>query len=423
MLTPNSMADFRPFKGWFYNPDIIKNLQDVVCPSFDLLNEEEKDQLNKIPYNSIHLTRFAPLNKPIERRLFDDWKSHNILVQDHKITLYAYRQTQPGKTQNLGLIGMIRVEQEPQQVVLRHELTFSKNMPSRLRWLNESQVNVTPTHGLFGHYEQEINLLLSKALQTPFIKVRDQHHILHEMGKVNDPEEIRSIQHWFKDQKIFLADGHHRFEAAQNYQQHEKAANKLHIGEEAYNFHLMYLTGVNHGTAPLLPYARLFKIQGKFPWPAFVEKIKHWFTLEISDRLPSRDEITLKGFGDSFILRPNELAMKVTSEFLPDHTLPHGVFYLQKLLLEQVLYQLVSPEQLKLEFDYHVEHIDQKLAQGDADIALLPAPVEVSELVSLSKKGILLPQKSTCFLPKVPAGLVVSSMKDYESVEAPHFSF
>jgi len=122
-------------------------------------------------------------------------------------------------------------------------------------------------------------------------------------------------------------------------------------------------------------------------------------------------------------LRPNALAMKVTSEYLPDHTLPHGVFYLQKLLLEQVLYQLVSPEQLRIEFDYHVEHIGQKLADGDADIALLPAPVEVNELVSLSKKGILLPQKSTCFLPKVPAGLVVSSIKEYESVEAPHFSF
>lgn len=417
------MADFRPFKGWFYNPDMAKNMQDVICPSFDLLTEAEKDQLNRIPFNSIHLTRFAPSSKASERRLFDDWKNQHILIQDHKPTLYAYRQSQAGKSQNLGLIGMIRVEQEPQSTVLRHELTFSKNMPGRLRWLHEGQVNVTPTHGLFGQYELEINLLLNKSLQKPFIKVRDQHHVLHELAKIDNPEEIRSIQHWLKDQKVFLADGHHRFEAAQNHQKQESEHNKLHTGEEAYNFHLMYLTGAIHGTTPLLPYARLFKLYTKFDFDEFLQKIRHWFSFEKSAALPKREEISLKGFGKAFILKPNELAQKVTSEFLPDHTSPHGVFYLQKLLLDQVLYRLISPDQLRLEFDYHIETIDQKLAKGDADLALLPAPLEILELVALSKKGILLPQKSTCFLPKVPAGLIVSSMKDHESVEAPHFSF
>jgi uncharacterized protein (DUF1015 family) len=417
------MADFRPFKGWFYNPDMVKNMQDVICPSFDLLSEAEKEQLNRIPYNSIHLTRFAPNCKPTERRLFDDWKNHHILIQDHKPTFYAYRQSQAGKSQNLGLIGMIRVEQEPQTIVLRHELTFSKNMPSRLRWLNDGQVNVTPTHGLFGQYELEINHLLNKALKQPFIKVRDQHHVLHELAKVNDPEEIRSLQHWLKDQKVFLADGHHRFEAAQIHQKQVAEINKLHTGEEAYNFHLMYLTGAIHGTTPLLPYARLFKMYNKFTWDDFLQKARHWFTLEESAALPNRDEISLKGFGKAYLLKPNALAQKVMSEFLPDHTLPHGVFYLQKLLLDQVLYRLVSPEQLRLEFDYHIENIDQKLNQGEVDLVMLPAPVDIAELVALSKNGILLPQKSTCFLPKVPAGLIVSSMKDHESVEAPHFSF
>jgi uncharacterized protein (DUF1015 family) len=185
----------------------------------------------------------------------------------------------------------------------------------------------------------------------------------------------------------------------------------------------MYLTGAIHGTTPLLPYARLFKMYNKFTWDDFLQKARHWFTLEESAALPNRDEISLKGFGKAYLLKPNALAQKVMSEFLPDHTLPHGVFYLQKLLLDQVLYRLVSPEQLKLEFDYHIENIDQKLNQGEVDLVMLPAPVDIAELVALSKNGILLPQKSTCFLPKVPAGLIVSSMKDHESVEAPHFSF
>ena len=42
------MLKIGPFKGYYYNTDVIKNLSDVIAPPYDVVNHKEREilQLN-----------------------------------------------------------------------------------------------------------------------------------------------------------------------------------------------------------------------------------------------------------------------------------------------------------------------------------------------------------------------------------------
>ena len=51
------MLKIGPFKGYYYNTDVIKNLSDVIAPPYDVVNHKEREILaSKSPYNFIKMT-------------------------------------------------------------------------------------------------------------------------------------------------------------------------------------------------------------------------------------------------------------------------------------------------------------------------------------------------------------------------------
>ena len=50
------MVVFRPFRGWKYNPDVVGDLNKVVCPPYDLITPDlQESLLKRSPYNVVHL--------------------------------------------------------------------------------------------------------------------------------------------------------------------------------------------------------------------------------------------------------------------------------------------------------------------------------------------------------------------------------
>ena len=39
------MLKIGPFRGYYYNTNIIKNLSDVIAPPYDVVNKEEREVL------------------------------------------------------------------------------------------------------------------------------------------------------------------------------------------------------------------------------------------------------------------------------------------------------------------------------------------------------------------------------------------
>ncbi len=50
------MAAVNPFRGWRFNPDTVGDMASVLCPPYDMIDEETQEELkSQNQYNVIHL--------------------------------------------------------------------------------------------------------------------------------------------------------------------------------------------------------------------------------------------------------------------------------------------------------------------------------------------------------------------------------
>ena len=50
------MVELRPFRGWRYNPYVVGDLASVICPPYDIIDQElEEDLHRRSPYNAVYL--------------------------------------------------------------------------------------------------------------------------------------------------------------------------------------------------------------------------------------------------------------------------------------------------------------------------------------------------------------------------------
>jgi uncharacterized protein (DUF1015 family) len=82
------------------------------------------------------------------------------------------------------------------------------------------------------HFEQifmlyadsgEIEAQLQSSAR-PDIEVKDEYGVLHSVWKISDPAVIAGLQEQMRDQKLIIADGHHRYETALAYRDERRAS-------------------------------------------------------------------------------------------------------------------------------------------------------------------------------------------------------
>jgi len=90
--------------------------------------------------------------------------------------------------------------------------------------------------GLIQDYQKILLLdnILKKALKGKAdIEVKDSDNAMHAVYRISDKKLISSIQKTLENKKLFIADGHHRYETALNYKKHIKQMGKKAEGISA----------------------------------------------------------------------------------------------------------------------------------------------------------------------------------------------
>ena len=96
-----------------------------------------------------------------------------------------------------------------------HEKTLAKPKADRLKLLKAVKANVSPIFGLFDDGKKNIVELCRKiAKRRPEATARDKEGTFHKLWVVDDEEMIENIEKSLANKKIFIADGHHRYETA-----------------------------------------------------------------------------------------------------------------------------------------------------------------------------------------------------------------
>ena len=231
------MAEIFPFPAYRYNLDRVK-LAEVATQPYDKITPAMQQHYAQVsPYNLISVEKGlatpgdSPANNVYTRAeaALKTWIAGNILVRDAQPGIYVYFQdyTVPGGTERRtrkGFIALGRVEDYSAGVVYRHEQTLSGPKVDRLELLRHTRTHTGQLFMLYTDEARSIDAQLDAiAAGSAPAEAKDEYPVVHRLWPVFDPNVIAKIVNAMAEQKLVIADGHHRYETALAYRNERRA--------------------------------------------------------------------------------------------------------------------------------------------------------------------------------------------------------
>jgi uncharacterized protein (DUF1015 family) len=435
------MADIYPFRALRYDLQQVSASQ-VVTQPYDKITPAMQDRYYAAsPYNLVRIILGRrepdePGNNVYTRATAygRSWRAEGILRQDSEPSIYSYSQTftAPSGTsfERRGFIALGRVEDYSAKVVFRHEQTLSKPKADRLDLLRATRAHYEQ---LFLLYEDsgEIDALLATP-QPPTIDVADEYGVAHRVWQISDPNVISSVQNRMRDQKLVIADGHHRYETALNFRNESRTAAGSVVNPQApYEFVMMTFVNMNDPGLLVLPTHRVVHSLESFSADSFQNSARAFFEIEtvdpaidaahatalLQERGRAGTALLAVSAGHACLLHSPKAASAQFFAGLSDRQRSLDVVQLHKCLLEGVL--KLSEESIRNQQNLsYLREASEALTQvrgrtpdkAAANIAFLMNPCPVSQVRDIAFAGEVMPQKSTDFYPKLLSGLTAYAL-------------
>jgi uncharacterized protein (DUF1015 family) len=409
------MAQIYPFRPFRYTGK-AGPLASVVTQPYDKITPQMRERyLSLSPYNLVRIIlgeRF-PTDSDSDNvytraaRHLNDWISTGILAQDPEPGLFAYFQefTSPDTGERLlrkGFIGLGAVEDYSQGTVYPHEQTLTGPKQDRLELLRHTHAHAGQLFMLYSDPRGEIDGILDAAAQAaPPLEVADEYQTLHRLWKISDPPRIARIRELMAEQRLLIADGHHRYETAlafRNQNPDLEGARKV----------MMTFVNMHSAGLTILATHRVVHSLAQFDPGAFLRAAGESLQvspLESLDGLrrtwaephPGRIRIGVALSGGLYLL---EAARE------PDAL---DVGFLHQAVLGSLLGldEAGIREQRNLRYVRGLEPALEQVRSGAAQAAFLLQPVPIAEVARIAFAGGVMPQKSTDFYPKLLSGLAI----------------
>jgi len=425
------MASIRPFAGLRYVAEAC-SLSNLTAPPYDVLSPAERDAYaNRSPHNVVHLT--LPEQKDDDRSKFiryarsaallTAWRQDGTLAKEVEPAIYRYTQHFslpgiPNAISRTAIIALIKVEPYEAGVVLPHEQTFPKHKEDRMRILEATRSHLECIFGLFEDPDGSVLEAIKKAPAAAAFHACSDDGVSHDLEPITDPETNAKLSNLLADKKVWIADGHHRYETALAFR--ENLGTKE--GPVPEDFMMMALCSISDPGLALLPTHRILRSIG-LSRDEILERLSKAFDIEqeanikLMSRIEHLHSAGTRAFGVAFgggqgyVLTDKKTGsvlanyMSEESESLKelDVTVLHRVI-LEKLLnvvgLEQIAYTRDADEAIRA-------------VDNGAVASFLMNPPSVSDMQRIALGGEKMPQKSTYYYPKILSGLVIWSLNDF----------
>ena len=442
------MAEVIPFRGVLYNPRKIDDMADVVAPPFDVISEQEQIQFHeRHPQNIIRLTlgKITENDTPIDNRYtraaecFKRWFVDDIILLDKDPAFYLTSMEfsfEGNRVTRYGLIALIRLEPFEKGIVLPHERTFSKVKSERLELMKTCHSNFSPIFSLFSDEENRIGNKLMHVVhnKSADIVFTDKTEQKHKLWRITDNSVHQFISDALKDKKIFIADGHHRYETALNYRDWLSTHASNFNGNHPANYVMMYLCSMEDPGLIILPAHRMLNEVPAEKRESLIQKAKNYFdiiTLPFNDDQREKNisqfvsilksnaskhciGICMKDCPELYllILKPGVMENMFSDE-LPDVIRNIDVTVLTRLIFMELLgfdQARLDNEQL-IAYSSIIEDAVNAVSAGRHDIAFILNPTKIQQVRDIANAGLIMPRKATYFFPKVITGQVMNSLR------------
>ena len=433
------MAEIKPFRAWRYNSELSKQIDNLTSPLFDVVSEKQRGALYQNPLNSIHLS--VPLGDDAPataRKKLQQWKQEGIILQDPLPGIYVYYQyfTLPGSKKEYcrkGFICFMKTYDWKEDILLRHENTIPKSVNDRTSLLEATELNVSPTHGLYSDPNFELEAYMDESMLYPIYETEDYQGVRDVLSVIHDANIIRKFISLIDKKQIILADGHHRYEGSLSYRKSQLQNDPEANESKGYNFHLIFLTNMEADDLRILPTHRIITGIPNLNPQELINELEKYFIFKDIENVYDINEIILgKKWAFGLVLKNKAYKIRLRPEVFDqmhwnfpevikklDLTVMH-YFIIEKCLGIKGAQQRASENII---FERNFTDCIHKVETGEAQMALITHEISMEEVKSVCFSGYTLPQKSTYFYPKVICGFIFGSIKDDEFSPLPHACF
>ncbi|MEC7838099.1 MAG: DUF1015 domain-containing protein [Chloroflexota bacterium] len=422
------MAQLRPFKGIRYNQEISGDLTTNVCPPFDSIPKSLQEKLYEISdYNTVRLELGI-------RGMYEDpyisaaeiqnsWIKNGVLSQDDTPSIYVTEEEFKFGDQIItrkGFICAIKVEKYENKIVIPHEKTREEWVEDRQKLMEVAKSNYSPLLCLYEDDSRETiaNLVKSISGKTPYIDIEPDYLQKIKVWRVTDKGTIALITENFNNSKIYIADGHHRYEAGLRYLSKIKKYRSIEENESI-NYRMIQLISMNEPGLITRSYHRYIKLDKSNS--KYIDQIISDENISVMRNNFSLDDSnSIQSFYESILENKNNDVIKF-GIIIKDESNITSYTYSNNNTSKNNDYSFLHDDFLQEKFDNNFEEnisfetdldeINNQLLTNNKIIVFIMRPIPMNDFVKTVQSGEVLPPKVTNFLPKPPAGLVFQSIE------------
>ncbi len=403
------MKLIQPFPGLRPTPETVAG---VIAPPYDVLDRAEaKERAKNKPFSFLHISK-PEIDLPIEvdpyaLEVYDQGRENlfklrqdGVLRQDPASYYYVYR-LQMGNHVQTGLVAGVAVEAYQKNHVHKHEQTRPVKVTDRMEHIKALRAQTGPVLLAYRH-RAEIDALFDKVTQAvPEVDVVADDIIKHQLWVIKEPELIEQFtQAVDAVGDLYIADGHHRSEAAAQYAMLPENKNN-----PACQYFLAVIFPDNQ--LQIMGYHRVVKDLHGYTQEQFLQALSKTFQIQA----------IAKPIDPS---APGEFTMYLPGQWYTLKTLPEKINPQNKsatldvnILADNVLQPLLGINDPRRDprIDFiggmrGLSELRRRVDNGEMAVAFALYPTQITSIMAIADANQNMPPKSTWFEPKLADGLV-----------------
>ena len=395
------------------DPAILRSL---VAPPYDVISEEEKQDLkNKNPNNICHV--ILPETYEGAGQKLDEMIENQTLISDNNrcICIYGIEYLRPDtgeKTIRYGFVGLLKLAEIFPAVdgIVPHEMTFKKFTEDRLNIIEKTDANFSPIFTIYNGNGSAIKIFKKYVDSEPYLKTTDRDGFTHKIWMVSKEEDIKGFQDIIKKNSVIIADGHHRYITCLRHSRNGGCKYIMALFIDFNDPGLIIFT--SHRQIHKLPVENL---------QDFKNRVKVAFTIkEDIKNFQSLKEIMENNIGKHVFgcyIKNKFIFLKLKKEINIEELVSGNHSKKWKNLSLPILHNIllknclnIKPEDISFIKDEEkgLENVDN----GIIDALFMVNPTTLEEIQKITQLGEIMPQKSTYFYPKPLSGLIIHRHTD-----------
>jgi uncharacterized protein (DUF1015 family) len=405
------MATISEFKGLRPKKDLVSRI--AVLPYDVVSTEDARDQAKGNKLSFFHISKpeidFPAGTSTQDPKVFDHGRDYlkgmiddGAFVQEDVPALYLYTQVLEGREQT-GLITCVSIDDYLNKTIKKHELTREDKETERTRHTDIINANTGQVFLFFRDSGTKAQLFRKAMEIEPEYDFTTPDGVRQVIRIIRDSAIIGAFKAAFKDDILYIADGHHRAAAAVRVGVQRRKENPGFTGSEEFNRFMAVI--FPHSQLKIIPYNRIVRDLNGMTKDEFIKKLSHDFSVEKSDmKAPDTIHSVCMYLGSSwYVLKP-------TFDPGDDPINSLDVKIMQDRILGTLLGIKDPRTDKRIDFaggKNSIIEIQKRVDEGSFEVAFSLYPTTIEQLMRVSDTDGIMPPKSTWFEPKLQSGVVV----------------